>query len=90
MIRTLIIGILILCLVPGIAAEDEDEIEIFGLELEKILNLGSGILAVGNVGSAESAKRTMANAAETVDIAPSSRVDRRASHAPSTGTTPIP
>jgi hypothetical protein len=28
-------------------AEEEDDIELFGLELEKLLNLGSGILAAG-------------------------------------------
>ena len=30
---------------PFVLAEEDEDVEIFGLELEKVLNLGSGILA---------------------------------------------
>ena len=43
-----IIMILMLVNLSSIAfAEEDDDLEIFGLELEKLLNLGSGLLAIG-------------------------------------------
>lgn len=45
--RLILFGILALVLfaLPSFALADDDEIEIFGLELEKLFNLGSGLLA---------------------------------------------
>ena len=46
--KLILVGIFVLVLVAFSSftlAEEHDEIEIFGLELEKLLNLGSGLLA---------------------------------------------
>lgn len=44
--KKLMIGIILMMLLPTVLAEDmDDDPEIFGLELEKLLNLGTGLLA---------------------------------------------
>tara|TARA_Y100000310_G_C20698091_1_gene827161 strand:- start:882 stop:1226 length:345 start_codon:yes stop_codon:yes gene_type:complete len=43
--KIFIFVVLLLALSPAVLADDD--IEVFGLELEKLLNLGSGILALG-------------------------------------------
>mgnify|MGYP000551332991 CR=1 FL=1 len=42
----IVVVLLFLYIVPSALAEEGDDIEVFGLELEKLLNLGSALLAV--------------------------------------------
>jgi len=44
-IATIMMVIAFALLAPGVLAEESDELEVFGLEAEKLLVLGSGMLA---------------------------------------------
>jgi hypothetical protein len=42
----IVLVLLSIIAIPIVIAEEDDDVSIFGLELEKLLNLGSGILAL--------------------------------------------
>ncbi len=44
---SLIVVVMLVQFSSYVFAEDGDDLEIFGLEVEKLLNLGSGLLAIG-------------------------------------------